>query len=161
MAATVAAIIIVALVLLGVGGVLLWKWKHTPNPDWKPIPGVYGATYVAPPDVPAAAISRCLQYAIAMLGEHTDWPRHVIAEAVERLSIVVTQHVDWQDGYGQKVGGSTVGYAVAVDHGMASLLHELAHVVEFHTMGDYDREHAGWSEKGIDRADAAYRAWLG
>ena len=112
------------------------------------------------PHVTVAWVDVFLSYAVASLAAHGPWSRELVEQAAKSLRIIVNPFSAWKDMSGQSVGGQAYFYTVAVDAGLTSLCHELAHVLEFSADGRIDLNHDRWTERGIAVADADYRQKL-
>jgi hypothetical protein len=90
------------------------------------------------------------------------WSPEAQHEVLDGVFVVVTKVDAWQEPWsGREVAGiATPGTrTVAVDKGLRALAHEFAHLLEAKTpVGDPNREHAGWVDRGIQKAIEAYEA---
>lgn len=156
------ALIVAAVAIFGtIGGVVVWRIISTraQAAKWQPLHAT-GAVYQVPDSVPRTVVEQRLGLAVGALKEQGIWPEFKVDQVVRGLRIIVNPVSSWVDGAGRNVGGQQYFYDVAVDVGLTSLCHELAHVCEFAIDGKVDELHANWPTRGIATADEKYRGRL-
>lgn len=127
---------------------------------WKPLPSAPGAMVLLPaprPEVTVGVVDQRLQYAVSSLVRFGPWPAATLFPALADLRIIVNTTVSWIDFTGRQVGGQAYYSTIAVDLGLTSLCHEIAHVLEFRLDGKTDDLHQNWERRGITAADNEYR----
>lgn len=158
------AIIVAAVAIFGtIGAVVVARIISTraQAAKWQPL-YTTGAVCQVPADgsVPLAVVDQRLRLAVWALKEQGIWPEGKVNQVVLGLRIIVNPVSSWVDSAGRNVGGQQYFYDVAVDIGLTSLCHELAHVCEFAIDGKVDELHSNWPARGIAMADEKYRGRL-
>ena len=85
------------------------------------------------------------------------WTKATVIRQLEGVSIFVVNGSKWQNIAGQWVGGEQDGGVLKVDIGLTSLMHEMAHLMEFKLTGKTDDSHLMWQSNGLYAADNVYR----
>jgi hypothetical protein len=156
---TLSAVLLVAVMLLLSAGVVAYKLRQTRAFDWKHLAG--GGVYILPLGYEGPDLQRCFDKAVELLA--TPFPTFP-KETLAGVSVIVMAAEKWKNRAGETVGGEMeklgTGYILRVEKGLSSLCHELAHVMEYAVDGEADHAHARWGERGVWKADEAYRAWL-
>ncbi len=156
------ALIVAAVAIFGtIGCVVVWRIISTraQAAKWQPL-YTTGAVCQVPDSVPLAVVEQRLQLAVAMLKKWGPWLPERVDIVVRGLRIIVNPVSSWVDSAGRNVGGQQYFYDIAVDVGLTSLCHELAHVCEFAIDGKVDELHTNWAARGIAMADEKYRGRL-
>lgn len=159
MSAAGIAAMLLGLVMAPILVLVAWKLIASRVP-WQPLPGAPAIEFLAPMDVAPAAVSAAYFKALEILAAGSSWGSPFVYAALARIRIIVVAADSWVDAWGRSIGGQADGYQITINHRMESMLHELAHVVEWHFEQVTDNAHTHWPERGIWACDDSYRAWL-
>lgn len=153
------AVILLLATLAPIGVLIAWKLLST-RIRFKPLPGTLSVRYVAPADVAGERVSEAYLHARELLERESSWGPAFVGAALARVEIIVIDAVSWVDGFGRTIAGKAEGYQIMVNRPMETMLHELAHVVEWHFEQSTDDRHTHWDERGIWRANDLFLGWL-